>query len=148
MTVTRVVIDSSVAVKWFVNEPDSPIAHQILDVYREGRLTMLAPTLIYAEVASIIWKKCVLQGMGAAPVQNVLDDFRLLDFETIPISELVDDALRLAVEHRRTVYDALYLALCQREQCPFVTSDERLVNAVKLAMPNVLLLSDWKKTRT
>ena len=36
----------------------------------------------------------------------------------------------MAVTHQRTVYDALYLALSLREQCPWVTADERVVNAL------------------
>ena len=48
-----------------------------------------------------------------------------------------------AVIHRRTVYDMLYVALSIREGCQFVTADERLVNALGGAIPNVIWLANW-----
>ena len=40
-------------------------------------------------------------------------------------------ALQLAVETGRTVYDALYLALAVAEDCTLVTADERFANALQ-----------------
>lgn len=57
--------------------------------------------------------------------------------------ELLDDAYRLAVAHKRAFYDMLYLALSLRVGCQFVTADERLVNAIGAAFPNVIWLADW-----
>lgn len=37
----------------------------------------------------------------------------------------------------------LYLALSEREGCRFVTADERLANAVRAALPDVVWLADW-----
>ena len=54
------VIDSSVAVKWFVVEPYSTEARRILDAYQNGTLSFLAPDLINAEFGNIIWKKHII----------------------------------------------------------------------------------------
>jgi predicted nucleic acid-binding protein len=51
--IDRVVVDSSVAIKWFVEEPYSVEAHRLLEGYRDGTLTLLAPDLLYAEVGNI-----------------------------------------------------------------------------------------------
>lgn len=53
----NLVIDSGVAIKWFVTEPYTAEARRILDGYRSDDLTFLAPDLIYAEVGNIAWKK-------------------------------------------------------------------------------------------
>lgn len=45
----HLVVDSSVAVKWFVVEPYSTKALEILNQYREGTISFLAPDLINAE---------------------------------------------------------------------------------------------------
>ena len=50
----NLVVDSSVAVKWFVVEERTTEARRILDGYQRGDLTLLAPDLIYAEVGNII----------------------------------------------------------------------------------------------
>ena len=52
-----VVVDSSVAIKWFVVEPYSAEAHSILEEYQADTLRLLAPALLYAEVGNIVWKK-------------------------------------------------------------------------------------------
>ena len=49
----HVVVDSSVAIKWFVEEPYSAEAHRLLEAYETGTLILLAPDLLYAEVGNI-----------------------------------------------------------------------------------------------
>jgi predicted nucleic acid-binding protein len=61
-----VVVDSSVAMKWFVPENHSADARRILTGYQAGELTFLAPDLIYVEVGNVVWKKHRLQGLDYA----------------------------------------------------------------------------------
>ncbi|HEY0079819.1 MAG TPA: type II toxin-antitoxin system VapC family toxin [Pyrinomonadaceae bacterium] len=140
---TNLVVDCSVAIKWFVPEPHSVEACRILDGYQNGTLSFLAPDLLNAEFGNIIWKKQNFQGLDANDAQNILDAFRALQFIFTPTATLLDDAFRIALAHHRTVYDSLYLALSQRERCQFVTADERLVNAVGSSFPNVVWLTNW-----
>lgn len=121
----NLVVDSSVAVKWFVVEPYTTEARRILDGYQNGALSFHAPDLINAEFGNIIWKKHIFQGLAAADAQNIIDAFRALQFTITPTATLLDDAYKIAVVHRRSVYDSLYLALSLRENCQFVTADEK-----------------------
>jgi predicted nucleic acid-binding protein len=139
----RLVIDSSVAVKWFVDELYSPQARQILAAFQAGSLELLVPDLINAEVGNIIWKKQTFQGFAPADAQKVIDGFLALPLTSTPTAGLLPTAYRLAVAHRRSVYDMLYLALSVREQCRLVTADERLINAVSAAYPDVLWVARW-----
>src|SRR5438067_2134412 len=139
----KLVVDSSVAVKWFVAELYSTEARRILDSYQNGTLTFLAPDLINAEFGNIIWKKHFFQGLDAADAQTIIDAFRTLQFALTPTAVLLDDAFKIALAHRRTVYDALYLALGVRENCQVVTADEKLVNAVGSSFPNLIWLANW-----
>lgn len=125
------VVDSSVAVKWFVVEPYSDQAVSILEDYSKGATTFLAPDLIYPEFGNIIWKKQQFQGLDVNDGQEIVQAFCTLSLEITPSVDLVNDAYTLAKTHRRTVYDMLYLALSIRENCSFVTADEKLVNAIK-----------------
>ena len=137
------VIDSSVAVKWFIAEPYSAEARRILDAYQNGLLSFLAPDLINAEVGNIIWKKQSFQGLDASDAQEVLEEFRRLQFTLARSAELLGDAYKIAVTHRRTVDDALYIALSVREGCRFVSADEKLANAVGAAFPGIVWLANW-----
>src|SRR5436309_14562388 len=139
----NLVVDSSVAIKWFINEPHSAEARRILNDYHAGALGFLAPDLIYAEVGNIVWKKHRFHGMVAADGRLILDTFCTYAFTLTSTAALVGDAYDLAVAHQRTVYDAMYLALSVRESCRMVTADQRLVNALGATFPNLVWIGNW-----
>lgn len=118
-----VVVDASVAVKWFIHEPDRPAARSLLKP--DSRL--IAPELIVAEVASAMWKR-VLAGEGDAR-QAPLTAASLPRFfaRLLPLAPLVARALEIAAELRHPVYDCFYLALAESEEATLVTADWRLV---------------------
>ena len=132
------VVDSGVAIKWFIPEPYSTEARQILDDYQSGSLSFLAPDLINAEFGNIVWKKHLFQGLDATDAQAIIDEFRKITFMLTSTAALLEKSYRLATTHNRTVYDMLYLALSIRENCKFVTADERMVNAIGSLFPNII----------
>ena len=67
--------------------------------------------------------------------QSPLWHFPDLKIPTIPSFDLVPHALRLAVTHRRTVYDSVYVALALRAKANLITADERLANALAAHLP-------------
>ena len=104
---------------------------------------MIAPDLINAEFGNIVWKKRTFQGLDVDDAKAQIYGFRKLEIAFTPTADLLGDAYELAIVHRRTVYDSLYLALSIREVCQFVTADERLVNAVSSVLPTVVWLANW-----
>ncbi|MGB3309693.1 MAG: type II toxin-antitoxin system VapC family toxin [Nodosilinea sp.] len=140
---TKVVVDSSVAVKWFIPQIHSDKARQILSAYQEGELDLLAPDLIYAEVGNIVWKLNRFQELSEQDAGNALKAFQLVDVSITPSSLLLNDAYHFAKEYQRTVYDSLYIALSLWHQCPFVTGDRKLVNAVNPMVPNIVAIENW-----
>jgi predicted nucleic acid-binding protein len=138
-----IVIDSSVAIKWLVPEVYSAEARRILDDYQTGALNFLAPDLINAEVGNVLWKKHLFQGLPIDEARGLLTTFRGLSFVFVPTSTLLAQAYELAVSHKRTVYDMLYVALSLQEGCQFVTGDEKLANALGAAFPDVIWVGNW-----
>jgi predicted nucleic acid-binding protein len=139
-----VVIDSGVAVKWYVAEPYSTEARHLLRDHLNGNLTLFALDLIYADFGNIMWKKQALQGFSPADANLIVEEFRTqIEVSTTPAANLLAEAYRIAVQHKRIVYDSLYLALSLQLGCEFVTADERLVNAVATVFPQVVKLADW-----
>ena len=139
----KIVVDSSVVIKWFVTEPLSEEARRVLEGYQSGALTLIAPDLLAAEIGNIVWKKFRLQGLAKQDAEQIIAAFRELNIELTPNVELLEDALRIAMTHERTVYDSMYIALSEREKCVFITADERLVNAVSKAFPKTVWVANW-----
>ncbi|HXG82777.1 MAG TPA: type II toxin-antitoxin system VapC family toxin [Pyrinomonadaceae bacterium] len=139
------VVDSGVAVKWFVAEDDSPQVLQILRDYRSEKFSFLAPDLLYAEFGNIIWKKVVFNNLDPNDADFAISEFKRISFTLSPITLLFDNAYKIAVKHKRTFYDSLYLALSVRENCEFVTADEKFYNSVRGNYPKIILLADWNR---
>jgi predicted nucleic acid-binding protein len=124
---SRVVVDASVAIKWFVPEIYADAARRLL---REG-MTLLAPDLIWAEVANGLWRKWRDRELSAEAVQKILTDFRRFPLHIHSGESLYDVAWPVAQGSGRTFYDSLYLALAMSSGCLLVTADLRLFNALK-----------------
>jgi predicted nucleic acid-binding protein len=117
------VVDASVAVKWFLVEPGRPEAMRLLD---RGH-SLIAPELVVAEVINAVWKRLV--GGGVEPEQAVGVPGALADFfsELRPIAPLGERTLEIAMELRHPAYDCFYLALAEERDAQLVTADRRLL---------------------
>lgn len=143
MITDQIVIDSSVAIKWFIAQDYSLEANKILDAYQAQQITLIAPDLIYAEIGNIVWKIQRFQGLTNHEAEMILDLFQQIQLKIFPADELLKDAYQFAVNYQRTVYDSLYVVLSIRENCKFITADEKLYNAIYRHIPNIHLIKDW-----
>ena len=123
---TLVVVDSSVAVKWFVPEIGSESAAALLD----PAIQLAAPDLLHSEAGTVLWKKVERGELTRAEAREVVKGLGRVPIAVTPSGQLVEAALEIAMVHRRTVYDCLYVALAVALDCAFVTADERLVAAL------------------
>ena len=138
------VIDAGVVVKWFIPEVDSDIAHQLLERYLQGADGPVAPDLLIAECANVLWRRCRQGDITPDEATESLADLLTLQVPLVPATSLVQSALSLALQHQRTVYDALYLALAQERNCTLITADERFFNALSAQFPQLQLLRHWQ----
>jgi predicted nucleic acid-binding protein len=121
-----IVVDASVVAAAFFLEPHRAAAAAVLADGQE----LVAPDLLLAEVANVIWKRHGRGEIVVSEAHDLLADMLRLPIDIIPSAELIDSALELAVALGRSVYDSLYLALAVRQGAVMVTGDERLVNAL------------------
>lgn len=120
------VVDSSVAVKWYVPEPGSDRAARLLD--EGGRL--LAPDLLVSEVGNVLWKR--RRELPAHEIKAIAVALsRQCPVTLVASTTLHFASMSLALRFDRTVYDSLYLALAIAHDCRYVTADERFVNSLR-----------------
>ena len=124
-----VVLDASVLIKLFIEEPGSVEAVAAV----ESAEQLLAPDLLLAESSNILWKRVQRGELDATVADELLTDILQMQIQYTPTRDLVEVALRLAIETKRTVYDALYLALAIQADAVLLTADERLVNSLDSA---------------
>jgi len=121
----RLVVDASVAVKWVLKEPDSHAARRVVD-----RAELLAPDLLWAELGNVLWRHQRLGELSASNARDMLLTLRAVPVRTYALFPLLPLALEIAVTIGHSIYDCIYLALADREDCRVVTADRRLQNAV------------------
>ncbi|MGI0480369.1 type II toxin-antitoxin system VapC family toxin [Geminocystis sp. CENA526] len=146
MNNSKIVVDSSVAIKWFISQNYSFEANQILETYKTNKLSLIAPDLIYAEMGNIIWKIQRFQGLNQEDAENILNVFQKIPLQIISGNQLLQDAYKFAIKYQRSIYDSLYVVLSVRENCRFISADEKLYNAIHQHIPNIKLLKDWKNS--
>lgn len=123
---TRFVVDASVAVKWLLPEEHSESAARLLG---EG-VELWAPDLIWPELGNILWKKWRREEVPPETVPALLQAMQGFPLDIRPSDGLAEGAWDIARDFRRSFYDSLYLALAVDLECPLVTADRRLYNAV------------------
>jgi predicted nucleic acid-binding protein len=123
---STLVVDASVAAKWFLPEPDAPAALRLLD----GRRRLAAPDLIYCEVGNIIWRLSARKLLSPDEASRMIEDFLSMPLEIYDSASVLPSALEIAITTKRTVYDSLYLALAIELDATVVTADHRWANAL------------------
>ncbi len=126
------VLDTSVAVAWYLDEVFSPSARGWQEQMLRGKVNLIVPTLHYWEFANVLRTLVMRRELEAslareihelhleAPLEKAEPDPRLV-FET-------------ALKYEATAYDAVYIALS-------LSREARLITAERTTTPWVTRLS-------
>lgn len=129
------VVDASVVIKWALPERHAAEARRLLS----SDEPFIAPALLPVELGNILWKKTrsgELTPRQATEALVQLSSSVRVEPET---AAQLQAALHFAIRYDRTMYDSLYIVLALVEECPFVTADRRLYNAVAPTLPATML---------
>jgi predicted nucleic acid-binding protein len=120
------VVDASIAFKWFAQEDGTDRALALLA--RDEPI--VAPDLIVAEVCNAAWKSLRRAELSPAQFDAIVNDVAQPFSRLIPLERLLRPAAALTRRLDHPIYDCLYLALADTEGLPFVTADQRLLAVV------------------
>lgn len=123
------VVDASVAVKWFTDEDGMIISRRLLKEMQEGRKVLYAPNLLIYEVANVLnWSKKLEEERISIALNSIFDsDLRLIELDT----SLTAVAVNLMTAHRMSFYDASYAALAKMLKIPLITADAKHFGKLK-----------------
>lgn len=117
-----IVLDASVAIKWFVDESDSGKAREILYQLRDDPKGFLVPELFFVEMLSVLSRL-----IASLPLLEEL----MSSLEQLGLARIAHghEILMKACEFTRTyslsAYDALYGATADLTNATWVTADKQ-----------------------
>ncbi|MCY3698332.1 MAG: type II toxin-antitoxin system VapC family toxin [Gemmatimonadetes bacterium] len=120
------VIDCSAAMAWAMVDESSPLADAALEQLGDGG--GMAPQIWWAELRNGLLaaeRRGRISPAGTDAALAALDDLPIV-LDRTPRGAMV---LRIARDHDLTVYDAMYLELALRLNCPLATLDRKLASA-------------------
>ncbi len=141
----RLLVDASVAVKWFLPEELSDAADALLT----GEHEICAPDFMLVEAANTFWKKVRLDQMTPAKADEALSDLAAGVIDIRPTSPLLPRALEMASHIGRPVYDCIYIAAAEAWPATLVTADRGLAEAVERGNGKAIcsMLDQWIPSR-
>lgn len=132
------VVDASVAAKWMFPAKGELLreeAYRLLDAYGAGEVSLLVPDIFWAECGNIVGK--AVRQRRFSRIEGELAIFSMLrrSIPTISSASLLPEALPIAFNYGRSLYDCLYVALAVQSETELITADERLANALAAHLP-------------
>lgn len=128
---TPIVVDTSLAIKWAITEPDTDRAEALRDDALRRSDPIYAPSLLGYEVTNVLYDLARTGAVTWAEADQVIDDVLAVVRLRVIVPALAKRALEIARAASQTyAYDAQFLALAEAEGCDLWTADVRFQRAM------------------
>lgn len=142
---TSSVVDASIVLRWYLpGEEAEAESRRLLDEYLRGQVRLMAPGLLPHEIINGV---IVAGRRGRIPQgedQRVVQSFVDLEIPLIDVTPLYERILWFSKTYQRSAYDGAYLALAENLQVPLITGDRKLYQALRLHIPWILWIGEYK----
>jgi predicted nucleic acid-binding protein len=141
--VRSLVVDASVAIKWF--NPTEALARRanlIRADYAEGRVALVVPAFWDYEMVSGINKAVARGDLTAEEGREAVRLIVAVEAQRVPLPS-PSESYELAQRYQRSIYDSWYVALAQQIGSELWTADRKLYRAVYEQLPFVHWLGDY-----
>lgn len=123
-----IVVDASVAVKWFIREAQSDAAERLLG----SDEVRIAPDHVLAEVGQVLLRRLRAGIVSEEQCREAMEALTRL-LHLVPARDIAAPAFAIASAASCSMYDALYVALAERWDATLVTADLRLAAQIAAA---------------
>lgn len=132
------VVDASIALKWFLRDERSPLANTVLEQIRTDGAYV--PALFRWEIQSVLLVAERAYRLTRDDVDEALDFLRDLPVIMDPAGERAFSGteVELARQYDLTPYDAAYLSIAAGRGLPLATADAELAHAARDLSVSVL----------
>lgn len=150
----RVVADTSLALKWVVQEDDSAVAHALLADWIGLGVSVLAPSLMAYEIANALYQRVRKGDMTPDDAEQALAQLYStgINFRWPHAASTAIALSARAIEIARIcglgpAYDTQFLALAEHEDCEYWTADRRFWETVRRDHPRVRWLGVYQPSQ-
>jgi predicted nucleic acid-binding protein len=142
----KVVLDSCVFNKLFLEEHDSKQAVELITALTTEKYHVLAPSLFLYEVLSI----AKINNFPTSNAYELVTNFQKTGLQLLELdSSTIEKAIEICeTGHKKSgfpsFYDASYHALAIKNNCCFLTADKKHFNKTEF-LGHIVLLHNWEK---
>lgn len=123
------ILDASVAAMWFTRHGDREKALALRDLHRRRRCRLVVPEFALLEIINAVRFS---RRAKEADTSAALAALRDLDLQIELVEwDLLRKATAISWGYQVALYDAVYVALAERQGFPLLTADEVLVKKMK-----------------
>lgn len=120
---SKVVLDSSILIKWFTKEEGSESALRILDSFTNGSLAISISALSLYEVANALSFK---PDFSKENVEQCVSHLLELELEVRELDRaLLKESTKIAFDGKVTFYDAVPVGIARLEKIQCITADRK-----------------------
>jgi len=130
-------------VKWVLAEPDSDKALRLRDDLRNSVHNLISPEIFTVEAAHALTRAERQGRIAIGQARALFVDILTTPPHTFPIRSFLLRAIDISSTMRVGVYDCIYVALAEQEQCELVTADATMVRALQPAFPFIRTLASF-----
>lgn len=125
-----IIIDASVALKWYLEEEYSVYADSLSCAYKNNQIKIVAPQILKWEILNGLLAAVYSKRITFELAEKYILNFLKLGIEEINLkgNDLNIRILNIAYKNGLSVYDGYYIALAEKLHCSFYTADKKLYN--------------------
>lgn len=138
----KFVVDSSVAAKFVLPEIDSDKAIQLRDEFLTGMHDLIAPDIFPAELAHTLTRAERQNRITPGEAERLWQAVMIIGIVQVPYFPLSLRALQRSSSVKMGFYDCVYLVVAERENCKFITADDKIIKNLGSRFPFITAFSE------
>ena len=143
----RVVIDSSVALKWWLDDEEFvDEARFLLNDVVAGEIELVVPELWFYEIANGINTAAKRERISNDMAEDFIEELQSVTATLVPVSSYLTKTYKESTKYSHAIYDIVYMVIAESKQIQFITADKKFCDKVKGEKPFVIHLSNCKKS--